>query len=88
MIMKNKCFVQLETIGITCVSRSEARNVLTNLDKFKEIILDFDQVPTVGQAFADEIFRVFKSAHPDIKIETTNTNKAIEFMIGRVASAE
>jgi len=45
--------------------------LLYGLEKFKEIILDFDGVKTIGQGFADEIFRVFKKAHPDkiIKIE-------------------
>ena len=41
------------------VSRSEAKRLLYGLDKFKEIILDFKGVKSIGQGFADEIFRVF-----------------------------
>ena len=48
------------------------------------VILDFDRVPTVGQAFADEIFRVFKNSHPEIVITSVNMNEAVQFMVERV----
>lgn len=80
---KTEIKIKLFTMGTVYISRSQARRVLVGLDKFKLVILDFDKVPTVGQAFADEVFRVFKLAHPNVKIQTINTNKAIDFMIGR-----
>src|SRR3989344_2676224 len=63
------------------VSRSQARRILHGLDKFDSIILDFDKVPMVGQAFADEIFRVFKERHSHIEIQPTNMNDVVRFMI-------
>lgn len=66
------------------VSRSEAKRLLHNLDKFSEIELDMRDVVSVGQGFADEIFRVFASAHPGIAIRTVNSGKAIEAMIQHV----
>ena len=66
------------------VSRSEAKRLLHNLDKFSEIELDMRQVVSVGQGFADEIFRVFVRAHPEIEIQTTNANKAIDAMLQHV----
>ena len=71
-------------MGTIYVSRSQARRVLTNLDKFKSIVLDFDQVPTIGQAFADEIFRVFATKHQEIQITPINMNEAVDFMVRRV----
>ncbi|MEE8469856.1 MAG: STAS-like domain-containing protein, partial [Dehalococcoidia bacterium] len=65
-------------------SRSQAKRVLARFDRFKEIMLDFDQVEFIGQAFADEIFRVFKNAHPDIKIFPIGANEDVEKMIERV----
>ncbi|MFH2033273.1 MAG: DUF4325 domain-containing protein, partial [Candidatus Margulisiibacteriota bacterium] len=62
--------VKLYTIGGVHVSRSQARRILSGLDKFKIILFDFNKVPLVGQAFADEIFRVFHNKHPDIRLET------------------
>lgn len=76
--------IKLYTMGTIHVSRSQARRVLAGLDKFKTIVLDFNQVPTIGQGFADEIFRVFAGRHPEIAIKTTNTNEAVRFMIDRV----
>jgi len=76
--------VKLYKEGIDLISRSRARQVLAGLEKFKSVILDFDKVPTVGQAFADEIFRVFKAKYPDISIKPINMNEAVTFMIGRV----
>jgi len=81
---KTDVSIKLYTMGTIHVSRSQARRVLNGLDKFKSIVLDFDKVPTVGQGFADEIFRVFQSKHPDIVISSVNTNEAVQFMIERV----
>jgi anti-sigma regulatory factor (Ser/Thr protein kinase) len=82
---KTEVQVRLYTMGTVYVSRSQARRVLAGLEKFKTITLDFDRVPTVGQAFADEIFRVFKNRHPDITIIPVHMNSAVEFMVERVA---
>jgi hypothetical protein len=59
--------------------------LLHNLDKFSEIELDMRDVTSVGQGFADEVFRVFTSAHPGIVIRTLNAGKAIEAMIRHVS---
>lgn len=80
--------VKLFTMGTIYVSRSQARRVLEGLDKFKKVILDFDQVPMIGQGFADEIFRVYKIKHPEIDIEPINMNEAVNFMVGRVEKPE
>jgi hypothetical protein len=46
------------------ITRSQAKRLLLKIEKFKTVVFDFDQVETIGQAFADEIFRVFKNQHP------------------------
>ncbi|MDO8649521.1 MAG: DUF4325 domain-containing protein [Candidatus Peregrinibacteria bacterium] len=81
---KTEIQVRLYTFGTIHISRSQARRLLAGLDKFKLIILDFERVPTVGQAFADEIFRVFTKAHPHIVIRPIHMNEAVRFMVGRV----
>ena len=65
------------------ISRSQARRVIFGLEKFKEIILDFKGVKTIGQSFADEIFRVWSQNHQDVKINYVNASKEVEFMIKR-----
>ena len=81
---KEKIILQLFMPGVMFMSRSEARSLLVGLEKFKKIVLDFDHVPNVGQAFADEVFRVFQSRHPEISIEATNMNETVRFMVERV----
>jgi hypothetical protein len=48
------------------------------VELFKTVIFDFDGVPTIGQAFADEIFRVFANAHPQIMLVTARANSERE----------
>lgn len=81
---KTEIKVRLYASGTVYISRSQAKRILTGLDKFKAIILDFDRVTTVGQAFADEIFRVFQQRYPDIKIEAINMVEPVKFMVNRV----
>lgn len=81
---KTEIKIKLYTMGGIHVSRSQARRVLNELNKFKKIIFDFDKVPMVGQAFADEIFRVFHNQYPEIKLEAINMNEGVKFMVDRV----
>jgi len=83
---KTEIQIRLYTLGTVHVSRSQARRVLAGLEKFKSVILDFDQVPTIGQAFADEIFRVFKNKHPDIQITPINMNETVRFWVERAGN--
>ncbi len=80
---KTEIKIKLYTIGGIFISRSQARRILVGLDKFKLIIMDFDKVPTVGQAFTDEIYRVFNDKYPQIKIKNINMNDAVKFMVER-----
>jgi biotin operon repressor/anti-sigma regulatory factor (Ser/Thr protein kinase) len=54
------------------ISRSEARRLLQGLDQFREVVLDFSGVKSLGQGFVDEIFRVFQNNHPEIQIKVEN----------------
>lgn len=83
---KTEIRVQLYTVGGVYISRSQARRILFGLEKFKIIVLDFESIPIVGQAFADEIYRVFISKHPDIIIEEENMSEGVRFMIERAKS--
>ncbi|HUY05489.1 MAG TPA: DUF4325 domain-containing protein [Candidatus Paceibacterota bacterium] len=84
---RTEVHVRLFIHGTIHVSRSQARRILVGLEQFKRITLDFDRVPTIGQAFADEIFRVFRLRYPNIRINVTNANEAVQFMINRVDSS-
>lgn len=80
---KTEVKVKLYKAGPEYVSRSQARRILSGLGKFKTILLDFDGVETIGQGFADEVFRIWKQNYPDVKIIPSNANKNVQFMIER-----
>ncbi len=83
-----KVVVDLYKMDTDYISRSQARRILSGLDKFKTIILDFVSVLTIGQAFADEVFRVWQKRHPCIVIKYQNANANIDFMIRRALAEE
>jgi len=68
------------------ISRSQARRVLSRVELFKIVLFDFAEVLTIGQAFADEIFRVFAAEHPGIQLHAVNANSEVRRMIARVTS--
>ena len=65
------------------VSRSQAKRLLARIDRFTTVIFNFDKVEEIGQAFADEVFRVFVNHHPNILIISINTNDYVQKMINR-----
>ena len=68
------------------ISRSQAKRVLARVDRFNTVLLDFRDVPTIGQAFADEVFRVFRREHPDVSLVPINENAEVKRMIARAQS--
>lgn len=77
-----------EYLGFPMVSRSLAKRILSNVDKFKIVFLDFSGIDVVGQGFADEVFRVYRHKKPGITILPINANEEIKFMIERALKAE
>lgn len=65
------------------VSRSQAKRLLARVELFKVVLFDFDGVESIGQAFADEIFRVFALQHPEIEIKDIHANSNVKQMIER-----
>lgn len=65
------------------VSRSQAKRLLARIDRFKVVVFDFVGVTSIGQAFADEVFRVFANQHPDIEVVAVNAGSEVKRMISR-----
>jgi anti-sigma regulatory factor (Ser/Thr protein kinase) len=81
---KTKVPIKLAQLGgQRLVSRSQAKRVLARIGGFKTAIFDFAGVEMVGQAFADEIFRVFHNAHPEIRLDVLNAGSDVFQMIQR-----
>jgi anti-sigma regulatory factor (Ser/Thr protein kinase) len=66
------------------VSRSQAKRLIVRFEKFRTVVLDFKGVVLIGQAFADEVFRVFPLVHPEVELMSLNANKEVSQMIAHV----
>ncbi len=79
--------VKLASIGgENLISRSQAKRLVARFERFKTVILDFAQIEEIGQAFSDEVFRVFKNSHPDVELVSINTSDNVNKMINRIVS--
>jgi hypothetical protein len=76
-----KTRIRVSLVQPQYVSRSEARRLTANLEKFRTVVLDFKGVRSVGQGFMDEVFRVFANRHPDTSIEVINASPAVTAML-------
>jgi anti-sigma regulatory factor (Ser/Thr protein kinase)/biotin operon repressor len=79
--------VKLAQLGEdSLVSRSQAKRLVTRFERFSRVVLNFAGVAAIGQAFADEVFRVFRKAHPEVEIKWINAGEEVERMISRAQS--
>ena len=75
----------MEYEGEALLSRSQAKRLINRFDRFLEVILDFEGVTEIGQAFADEIFRVFHNDYPDVHLIPVNCSQNVKRMIAHVS---
>jgi anti-anti-sigma regulatory factor len=61
--------------------------LLDRVDRFKTVLMDFREVTSIGQAFADEIFRVFKNSHPEIELIAINATPEVREVVERAEAA-
>lgn len=69
------------------VSRSQAKRLMLRVEQFRCVMLDFAQIESVGQAFADEVFRVFANAHPEVELVAIHAVAEVQQMIRRAEVA-
>lgn len=69
------------------IARSQARRLMRRLEGFEEVVLDFSEVAFCGQGFADEVFRVFRTAHPEVELKAINADEDVMKMIRHVGFA-
>ncbi|WP_330970320.1 STAS-like domain-containing protein, partial [Lysobacter sp. A3-1-A15] len=80
--------VRLAKVGDeNLVSRSQAKRLMRRVDGFRVVVLDFAEVERIGQAFADEVFRVFANEHPDIELQSIHATPGVQQMVRRAEVA-
>jgi anti-sigma regulatory factor (Ser/Thr protein kinase) len=74
--------------GEQLVSRSQAKRILARAGDFSEVLLDFQGIDQIGQAFADEIFRVFPAEHPEVVVLEMRSSPDVRKMINYVRNPD
>ncbi len=59
---------------------------MARIDQFREVILDFKGITSIGQAFADEVFRIYRRDHPGVNVSPVNMAPDVKGMIQRSLS--
>lgn len=81
--------VRLAKVGNeNLVSRSQAKRLVARFEGFKTVLLDFTGIDEIGQAFADEVFRVFGLTHPGVELVPVNAIPAVQQMINRALAIQ
>ena len=78
--------VLLKYEGEELISRSQAKRLMSRVDQFREVLLDFRGITSIGQAFADEVFRIYRREHPQVHIYPIRMNNETIRMVQRVVS--
>jgi hypothetical protein len=66
------------------MSRSQAKRLMQRTERLQSVARDFDGVDDIGQAFADEVFRVCAPSHRHLKPDAVNMIAAVERMVRHV----
>ena len=65
------------------VARSQAKKLMDGLEKYETVVLDFKGIQSIGQGFADEVFRVWRKSHKQTQLIPLNTEGFVSQMIQR-----
>ena len=69
------------------ISRSQAKKAMARVERFKAVVFDFAGIEMIGQAFADEIFRVWARTHEDVECTVIDASPAVRKMIAAIGPA-
>jgi hypothetical protein len=69
------------------VSRSQGKRLVRGLENFTVVDFDFSGVETMQQGFADEVFRVWRQAHPGVAVSVSHATQGVLRMLARVGFA-
>ncbi len=82
--MNAKYLVSLAELYGNLISRSQAKRVAERFEKFSEVELDFSGIDSVGQAFSDELFRVWPLSNSKTNLHILNANEYVLSMFNHV----
>ena len=85
--MFRKIYIEITNIcNLKCVfcPETKRKKEYMSLEKFEEIILDFDNIEWMGQGFAHQIFVLYRENNPQLTITPINMNEDVTKMYNHV----
>jgi anti-sigma regulatory factor (Ser/Thr protein kinase) len=67
-------------------SRADAKRVALRLAQFRRAEIDFEGISDIGHGFADELFRVFRHAHPALELVPVGMAPNVAAMVASVGA--
>ena len=74
-------------VGAMLASRADAKRAVQRLGQFQHADLDFTGISSIGHGFADELFRVFASEHPQVQLHPVGMAPQVAAMVASVRAA-
>jgi anti-sigma regulatory factor (Ser/Thr protein kinase) len=74
----------LDAGGQALATRADAKRVAARLEDFRSAEIDFDGIGEIGHGFADELFRVFSRAHPNLELVPVGMSAQVRAMVASV----
>lgn len=71
-------------VGAMLASRADAKRAVQRLSQFRRAELDFTGISSIGHGFADELFRVFASEHPQVELHPVGMAPQVAAMVASV----
>ena len=65
------------------ISRSQAKNLLRNVENYKKVEFDFKKIDLIGPAFADALIVGAKKCNQLADIKWVNTNNTVDLLMSR-----
>ncbi len=79
--------LQLMATDAVLASRAEARRAVARLALFRRADINFSGIEDIGQGFADEMFRVFRKAHPDVELVAVGMAPRVAAKVAQAGAA-
>jgi anti-sigma regulatory factor (Ser/Thr protein kinase) len=78
----------LRQADLSLVSRSQGKRLVLGLEKFSNVVFDFQGVEAIQQGFADEVFRVWRNANPHVSVSVVHASDDVARMLKRVGAGD
>ncbi|MFL2983129.1 MAG: STAS-like domain-containing protein [Candidatus Neomarinimicrobiota bacterium] len=68
--------------------KNQAKSILRNIEDYKKIEFDFNQIQLIGPAFADQLIRKTREKNQSADIKWINSNETVDLLMSRALARQ